>query len=105
MPYEDLPCHDMVVMPVWTHTLAAIADRSLSMLMSASADEEAGVDGSSTDVPEFATMIEAHELVDVRMVLIRVTEGWPLVHGEVTLDAVAPMRDRTWQYPEDVFLD
>jgi hypothetical protein len=63
------------------------------------------VDSGSTDLAELAALIEGHEHVDVRAALIRTDGGWQLVHGTVTAGAPAPAVDRSWRYPEDVFLE
>lgn len=102
---RDRPDHNTAVMSVGSRTLVAVAEDDLAVPMPASADQEADVDSGSTDVPDLAAMIGGHELVDVRMALIRLVDGWQIRHGEVTMDTVASTRDRTWQYPEDVFLE
>jgi hypothetical protein len=63
------------------------------------------VDSGSTDLAELAALIEGHEHVDVRAALIRTDGGWQLVHGTVTAGAPAPAADRSWRYPENVFLE
>jgi hypothetical protein len=64
------------------------------------------VDSGSTDLPDLAARIDGHEHVDVRMALIRTDGEWQLVHGAVTVGAPGrPTADRTWHYPEDVFLE
>jgi hypothetical protein len=63
------------------------------------------MDRGSTDVSDLATIIDEHRLVDVRLVLIRRNDGWQVMHGEVTLDGVVPAQERTWRYPEEVFLE
>ena len=68
-------------------------------------DEEAGMDSGSTDLPDLAALIDRRQHVDVRMALIRTDGGWRLLHGTVTVGAPVPVADRTWQYPEDVFLE
>jgi hypothetical protein len=63
------------------------------------------VDSGQGGIPDLAAMLDGYEFVDARMALIRAADGWPIVHGEVTLDSAGPARIRTWWYAEETFLD
>jgi hypothetical protein len=63
------------------------------------------VDSGQGGIPDLAAMLDGYEFVDARMALIRAADGWPIVHGEGTLDSAGPARIRTWRYAEETFLD
>lgn len=63
------------------------------------------MDRGSIDIWDLASLIEAHPEVDARLVLARVADGWQVSHGEVTVDAATPATERTWRYPNTIFVE
>jgi Putative DNA-binding domain len=45
------------------------------------------------------------EHADVRLALVRETDGWRVWHGEVTLGAAGPPVGRAWRYGKEIFLE
>lgn len=64
------------------------------------------MDSATTPWAELVAIVEANDLVDVRLALTRDDAGaWLVRFGEVLLDPVAPAGDRAWWYPQDALLE
>lgn len=63
------------------------------------------MDSGQAGIADLAAILDGYEFVDARMALIRATDCWQIVHGEVTLDSSGPARSRTWRYAEETFLE
>jgi hypothetical protein len=62
------------------------------------------VESGSTDLTELIAKIEAYPVVDARLWLTHVNDGWEVRCGDVVLGADAPADERAWLYPTDTFL-
>lgn len=58
----------------------------------------------STSIADLAAVVAGSEAVDAKLALVRATEGWQVVHGELALQTASPCAERIWQYAEEIFL-
>ncbi|NMO51441.1 ATP-binding protein [Actinoplanes sp. TBRC 11911] len=58
-----------------------------------------------TSVDELTAMIEQRATVDVRLSLCHSTDGWQINYGEVLVGAEGAIRERTWRYSQDAFVE
>lgn len=63
------------------------------------------MESGMTKVDELTGMIEKCASVDVRLALYRDNDTWHIGYGEILVGTDSPLRERTWTYGEDAFVD
>lgn len=58
-----------------------------------------------TKVGELIAVVENSATVDVRLALYRDKDAWKISYGEILVDTGDPLRERTWSYGEDAYLE
>jgi hypothetical protein len=71
----------------------------------ATREEVPAMESGMTKLDELTGIVEKSATVDVRLALYRDKDAWKISYGEIFSGTDEPLRERTWTYGEDAFVE